>query len=252
MVQSVGLSPISRPEPEITVCEDIIRSIRDQLQSGALRPGDRLPSERDMAERLGIGRNTLREAERTLTLMGVLEKRGAAGTRVATSGENVLDEPFRFLMLLDGAGFEDLSEARELIEVHLAGRAAERRTDADLVAIERTLHPGILDGDPANTLSSPQRNRMFHQAVAAAAHNPIMERLVCALIDVRRAFVDALCPDRCGWTNINLVHERIYRAIKNGDSRGARRAMDMDMELANDFWEYTQTIAGRQEGKSRS
>jgi len=97
---------------------------------GRLKPiltaGTRLPSERELSRKLRVSRPSLREALRTLELMGVVDTRHGSGTQVAESGTDVLKTPLEFLFMLDRPSIEDLVETRSLLEVHLAGRAAFR------------------------------------------------------------------------------------------------------------------------------
>ncbi len=139
----------------------------------------RLPSERDLAVRLGVSRTSVREALRTLTNQGLLETRRGAGTRVARTTRPVLENAFEFLLMRTEPSLLDLYETRELIEVYLAGRAAERRTDSDLARIEEALR-AMGDGraDPTD-LGGP--NLRFHMAIAAAAHNPILAEIIACL-----------------------------------------------------------------------
>jgi len=110
---------------------------------GRLKPilhaGTRLPSERELSRKLRVSRPSLREALRTLELMGVVDTRHGSGTHVAESGTDVLKAPLEFLFMLDRPSIEDLVETRSLLEVYLAGRAAERRTEKDLAALESAL-----------------------------------------------------------------------------------------------------------------
>src|SRR5881394_908631 len=96
---------------------------------GRLKPiltaGSRLPSERELSRRLKVSRPSLREALRTLELMGVVDTRHGSGTQVADSGTNVLKAPLEFLFMLDQPSIADLNDTRALLEIHLAGRAAE-------------------------------------------------------------------------------------------------------------------------------
>src|SRR6185369_809028 len=104
-----------------------------------LTPGSPLPSERELSRKLRVSRPSLREALRTLELMGVVDTRHGSGTQVASSGTDVLKTPLEFLFMLDRPSIEDLVETRTLLEVHLAGREDARRTEKDIAAIESAL-----------------------------------------------------------------------------------------------------------------
>ena len=126
-----GSAPF-RPVQKTTVVEDIIHQVKEMMRRSQYVAGSRLPSERVMADELGVSRPSLREALRTLTLMGVLDTRHGSGTQVAESGSRVLRAPLEFLFLFENPSVSDLHETRSLIEIFLAERAAKHRTDEDL------------------------------------------------------------------------------------------------------------------------
>src|SRR5712671_3615281 len=115
--------------------EQVVIQVRDMIRDGTLRPGDRLPPEREFAKRLGISRASLRAGIRFLAAMGVLTSRHGSGTYIA-NGPPVLDsEPLRMLAALHGFTYEELFEARRLLEVGLAGLAAEHAREDHLATM---------------------------------------------------------------------------------------------------------------------
>jgi GntR family transcriptional repressor for pyruvate dehydrogenase complex len=216
--------------PRETVCESVIEQIKSAVRSNRYAPGSRLPSERALAEQFGISRPTVREALRTLTALGVVEARQGSGTQLSPSGANVLKTSFEFLMLLDQPTVYELYEARELIEVHLAGRAAEHRTPDDLAAMEGALEEmrrGITD--PA-AMTDP--NVRFHQAIAAAAHNAVLARVIDCLHDGIHTCIEATRPATPDPAGSYERHVAIYDAIRRQNPADARRAMTIHMAAA--------------------
>jgi len=213
-----------------SVCQDIIEQFKELVRTNYYGPGSRLPSERELAERLGVSRPSLREALRTLAVMGVLETRHGSGTQIAASSENILNAPFEFLMIIDQPTIYELYEKRELIEVYLAGRAAQHRTPDDLIAIETALNDmrERVEDPPAMT----EANVRFHEAVAAAAHDNILGRVVVCLQDGIRACIETTRPAVRDWTVSLDVHHEIYDAIRRQDPEGARRAVGKHMKMA--------------------
>ncbi|SRR5579875_62853 len=221
-----------QPVQKISVVDDIIEQIKSLMRDNHFRPGSKLPSERELAKQLGVSRPSLREALRTLALMGVLDTRHGAGSQIADSGADVLRTPFEFLMMLEQPSVRELYEARELIEVFLAGRAAECRTDEEVTAIEAAL------AEMREVLASPdptawtEPNLRFHAAVWKAAHNVVLEHILGCLRDgirlcietSRRAFRSLVVPYE--------VHAEITDAIRRRRPEAARRAMSRHMKLA--------------------
>lgn len=214
-----------RPVRKSTVVDDIIGQIKGLIRRNHLGPERRLPSERDLALQLGVSRPSVREALRTLERMGVVDTRHGSGSQIAGSGSNVLRAPFEFLLALDQPTIEDLHETRTLLEVHLAGQAARRRTGADLATLEAAL--GEMRARPGTT--GPDHR--FHLAVAQAAHNPVLERIMASLGRSIQEMMDR------AWTGVGdlkssyAVHEEVFQAVRRRNARGAARAMARHMEI---------------------
>ncbi|WP_218107748.1 FadR/GntR family transcriptional regulator [Streptomyces sp. MnatMP-M27] len=111
---------------------ELTRRLLDYLLSGELTPGQRIPSERQLAEALSTGRSTVREAIKSLSLLGLLEQRVGDGTYLSRSTSALLRQVIEWGILLGEKRLEDLLEARHHLEVQLAGWAAERRSNEQL------------------------------------------------------------------------------------------------------------------------
>jgi GntR family transcriptional repressor for pyruvate dehydrogenase complex len=200
---------------------------------GRLKPilhaGTRLPSERELSRKLRVSRPSLREALRTLELMGVVDTRHGSGTHVAESGTDVLKAPLEFLFMLDRPSIEDLVETRSLLEVYLAGRAAERRTEKDLAALESALKDMKSKLDRPIDVTDPDVR--FHQAIAAASHNRLLERLMNCLREGIREVMIAAWPGVPDMDTSYDQHVKVFAAIRRGNVDAARQAMSRMMEM---------------------
>ena len=98
---------------------------------------------------------------------------------------------------------------------------------------------------PITRTTEPPPTAAFHKAVAAAAHNPALERILGGILDQRSAYIDSLVPDRRDWSPREEGHERLLDAIRRQDVSDARRAMLLDMAGAVEFWNYVQSKAER-------
>ncbi|MET7398222.1 FadR/GntR family transcriptional regulator [Dactylosporangium sp. NPDC005572] len=160
------------------VSQSIIDQIKLLLRQGRLKPGDRLPSERELCERFGVSRVTVREALRVLEASGLIEIRvGARGGAFVTSptsqqiGEGLAD-----LMSLSPMSAPQVTEARQIFELSIVPLVVERATDEDIAALRGMLelHRAALErGEYDMSLSAD-----FHVRVAACTHNPAIEMLV--------------------------------------------------------------------------
>lgn len=218
---------------------ELFERVRDELKAllavEPYRSGARLPSERALSERFGVGRSTIREAVRALANQGLVETRRGSGTTLRADPGGLMRGPIEALLLLGESPVEDLYEAREIVEVHLAGRSAERRTDEDMAAILDALEgmrPPI--GDDYG-----ERNARFHEAIAHAGHNAILEGFMRSLVGGIAITVRATQGVAAPPTVSFAVHERIALAIQAGDSEAARAAMRDHMEIARSEWDLT-------------
>jgi GntR family transcriptional repressor for pyruvate dehydrogenase complex len=219
-------SPESRHHLVERVVERIGKSIKDRL----LNPGERLPSERDLARQLKVSRATVRHAIQCLTAMAVLKIRPGVGTFVADGPPEI----GRFSFALIGAlyGFQpwQMFEARIILESSLAALAAERGKERHFLALaEEVTEMYATCQDPAKYLIHDVR---FHRAIASASGNPIlaalMETIVTALYENRRETVH-------GTTNLNesaQIHRDIYHAIHARNAACARRLMEQHLRRA--------------------
>jgi GntR family transcriptional repressor for pyruvate dehydrogenase complex len=200
---------------------------------GRLKPiltaGTRLPSERELSRKLRVSRPSLREALRTLELMGVVDTRHGSGTQVAESGTDVLRTPLEFLFMLDRPTIEDLVETRTLLEVHLAGRAAAQRTDKDLAALQSALKD--MKSKLARPIDVTDPDVRFHQAIAAASHNRLLERLMNCLREGITEVMIAAWPGVPDMDTSYDQHVKVFTAIKRGNADAARKAMTSMMEM---------------------
>src|SRR5439155_15824464 len=203
----------------------VISHIRGLILGGELKPGQRLPPERELARQIGVSRPSVRAGLRSLRAKGLLKTRHGAGTFVA-DGPPVLDsEPLSFLAALHGFTRHEMFEARRVLEVGAAGLAADHATGDRTAAIadEVTGMFASLE-DPQAFLVHDIR---FHRAVAAASDNPILASLVemvsALFYERRRRTADRTRDLR----ETAAMHRQIYQAIR---ARNHARAEEMMCE----------------------
>src|SRR5437016_9544939 len=152
-----------------TTSAEVVIQLRGMLHRGELRPGDRLPPERDLAKLLGVSRPTLRAGIRSLAAVGVLQSRQGAGTFVVKAeGPPSLDSsPLRLMASLHGFTSAEMFEARQSLEMSVAGLAAERATSEQMATMAEEIAGMYASLDePEQFLVHDVR---FHQTVAAAS-----------------------------------------------------------------------------------
>jgi GntR family transcriptional regulator, transcriptional repressor for pyruvate dehydrogenase complex len=215
--------------------EQVIAHIRQLIERGQLRPGDRLPAERDLATKIGVSRPTVRGGLHALAAMGVVKSRHGSGTYIPEGPPTLDSEPLSLLAALHGFTREEMYEARRLLEVGAAGMAAERATPEQLATLADEVANlfAALD-DPLRFLV---HDITFHRSVAAASGNPIIGALVemvSALYYERRRETAKQASDR-DLKEAAELHRRIYQAIRARDSEAARNAMNEHLMRASAY-----------------
>jgi DNA-binding FadR family transcriptional regulator len=212
-----------RTAQRASLVDQVIDQLKDQITSGFWRLNAKIPTETVLAEQLGVGRNTVREAVRALTHAGLLECRQGDGTYVRATSEL----SGAMLRRLRRAEQLEILEVRRALEVEAARLAATRRTDADVVRIDAALaarDEAWEAGDPEAFVES---DLVFHMAVVHATHNRV-------LIDLYEDFSAALRASiTAAGTSLNksyIPHDGIARAIAAGDAAAAERAGHACME----------------------
>jgi GntR family transcriptional repressor for pyruvate dehydrogenase complex len=208
----------------------VVDHVRGLIASGALRPGDRLPPERELARELKISRSSLRAGIGFLSAMGVLKSRHGAGTFVS-SGPPALDSSsLTVLGALHGFLPWQMFEARLVIEASVASLAAERATDEHIAELaEEVAEMYAALTDPHEYLIHDVR---FHRTIARASGNPIlaalMETITANLYDGRRLTVE----NSQDLKQSAEMHREIYRAIRSHNPPQAKRSMEEHLNLA--------------------
>jgi GntR family transcriptional regulator, transcriptional repressor for pyruvate dehydrogenase complex len=205
---------------------DVVRQIKQAIHSGELRPGDGLPSERQLAEDFGISRVTVRDALRTLEATGLVEIRVGArgGAFVRAPGPNHVGEGFTNMLLLSALPPEDVAEARMIVELGAIPPACRRRTDDDLAALEEICDRSAVaveEGRHDVALSTE-----FHIRLASCSHNAAIELIVnsfqdALLMSLRRAKDVAPAMGAKGLEE----HRALVEAIRRRDVAAAHRLM---------------------------
>jgi GntR family transcriptional repressor for pyruvate dehydrogenase complex len=208
----------------------VVDHVRQLVASGELKPGDRLPPERELARKLKISRSSLRAGIGFLSAMGVLKSRHGAGTFVATGPPALDSSSLTVLGALHGFLPWQMFEARLVIESSVAGLAAERATGEHIAELaEEVAEMYASMDDPQEYLIHDIR---FHRTIARAAGNPIlgalMETITASLYDARRMTVD----NSSDLKESAEFHREIFRAIRSRNPQAARHAMEQHLNLA--------------------
>lgn len=202
----------------------IIKQIRNLISSGQLKPGDRLPSERQLCTKFGVGRSHVRDALRKLEFYGILKTVPQSGTVVAGLGITALEGLINDVLDMHEHDFHSFVETRVLLEMHSAQLAAERATTEDLIKIEKALEAFRKEVDSGH--QGVEEDLMFHLKIADATKNSVLNSMLLIVIpDMIRLSKNL---DICGDGRFKQAYEEhsvIFDCISNHNASGAGNAM---------------------------
>ena len=218
--------------------DKIIRQIRELITSGQLNPGDKLPPERKLAERLGVGRSNVRDAIKKLEFYGILKTLPQSGTIVSGMGITALEGLISDVLKIENPDFASLVETRVLLETESAKLAALRRTDQDIEDIKRAL-----DGYERKVNLGQQaveEDLMFHLSISEASKNSVLKSLMLIIIpDIINNFIKLdICKDGRFIAALD-EHQVILNHIIAQEPEAAAAAMRNHLK---DVFEYSQSL----------
>jgi GntR family transcriptional repressor for pyruvate dehydrogenase complex len=227
-------SPPARPAPPRPVLRSrLYEQVADQISTwiteNGLVPGDRLPPERELAQRLGVSRATLSQALVALEVIGVVVVRHGDGTVLT---ERARTAPVIEAIRAHADRLPEIIEARDALESKLAALAASRRTDADLTAIRSALD--AMERDIVAGGRGVEGDEAFHGAVTAAARSELLAQMMTAIHDlIRETRLESLSQP--GRPRESLAgHRKVADAIAAGDPEAATQAMHEHVMLVSD------------------
>jgi DNA-binding FadR family transcriptional regulator len=224
-----------RPARSIRAIQDIADQIREQLRSGQLHPGHRLPPEREMAKQLGVGRNTVREAMTMLEVAGLVERRlgSSGGAFITSSNTSAVAERISDGMMLGRISLTDLVEARLALETFIARKACKSGTSEEFAALEANIErtariPLSAWGERLTAYAE------FLDIFIGAAHNPLLVELAKPLIESTRALVSRIGPP--AKDEFLTFRRKLVTALRNRDPEKASKVVGKTMEYIENSW----------------
>jgi GntR family transcriptional regulator, transcriptional repressor for pyruvate dehydrogenase complex len=204
--------------------EKIVEQIEESILNGELKPGDKLPSEHELAEQFNVSRTAVREAVKTLTQKGLVVVYVGRGTFV-TDGTSEVVRHSLGLMLKIGQeeGSQYLVEIRDIIEPEIAALAASRARDEIFASLHEAVE--LMDRSLGDTHLFIEADLDFHLALAEGTHNPIVLLLVDALVDLLRDLRVHTARAEGALIRAQEHHKRILEAVQARDPEAAREAM---------------------------
>lgn len=213
------------------ISDRVISEIEVQILEGSLKPGDQLPSERELAMEMGVSRPTIREAINTLCTKGLLQTRHGGGTVVTDKLDSSFSDSWQEMLYRHPNIQSDILDFRDMLESQAACLAAERATEADLENLEKAfikVSKAYADGELLEMVTADVG---FHQAIAEASHNVLIGHLSATLLKLINSHVTKnlkyLNNRPKDKMRLEAQHLGIWNAIKN---RQPQKALEISRE----------------------
>ncbi|WP_160118097.1 FadR/GntR family transcriptional regulator [Pandoraea pulmonicola] len=242
---AASFAPVT-PPPRLRLSDMVYEQLETMVVEGRLAPGSALPSERDLAQQMGVSRPSLREALLRLESRGLIVGRAGGGYLVANASQPLLAEPLSQLMSRHSKTVDDVLEMREVLEAKAVELAAERATPEDVArlaqalealeaayaayAAERDGFDGEGDARGQSLLTRvPELDAHFHLALAEATHNLVLVHLMHAIFELLRGSVvdnyRAIVGHGADLAELIAQHRRIFNAVASHDAASAQRSL---------------------------
>lgn len=204
--------------------EQIVKQIEDSILEGALKPGDQLPAERDLAQQFGVSRTAVREAVKALREKGLVEAYSGRGTFVTNGTSQAIKQSLDFMMRIGQQdGLTHLAEVRQILEPEIAAMAATRVQEQHLATMREAI--ALMDQALRDPDAYIEADLDFHLSLAEAAGNPIILSLIDSIVGLLREqrlkifYVDG-GPERGQYH-----HKKILEAVAQRSVDQSREAM---------------------------
>lgn len=209
---------------EVSPVDKIIKQIRQLITSGQIKSGEKLPAERKLAEKLGVGRTHVRDAIRKLEFYGILKTVPQSGTVVAGIGLTALEGMITDVLKLEKSDFTSLVETRVILEINSTRLAVRRRTNNDIEEIKKALD--AYEIKIKNKESAVEEDLMFHLKIAEASKNSVLKSLMLIITpDIVKNFINYKVCDEQSEFKALQEHQEILNFIIKKDEDAASAMM---------------------------
>ncbi len=220
----------------VRLTEQIATRIEELILGDQLRPGDKLPSERELASSFGVSRPVIRESIKLLEERGLLAPRNGRGAFVTDPGYRTVASSLSVAVRMRDCSSDDLYEARWCTESFTARLAAERATEADIARMEAAVQ--LMDDHLDDLKEFMVGDIEFHEALAAATHNPLFVVMTRPLVEM----IQEMGHKGFAYGHVRERHENhrlILEAIKRSDAVGAEEFMHRHLNLSKEAFSST-------------
>lgn len=212
--------------------ERVVQHIKSEILHDNLKQGQKLPPERELAEQLGVSRNSVREALRTLDVIGVITSTQGAGNSVSVNFEKSMVESLSIMFLMRKTDYEQISELRKALEEQAMVLAVERITPEQIRQLEELV---VLLAASEDEATNVILDKKLHYTIAQASGNQLIFSILQALSSVMDLFISdmrrKIISSEAGRHRLQNIHEQMVYTLKRGDRQGAYEAMSSHFRI---------------------
>jgi GntR family transcriptional repressor for pyruvate dehydrogenase complex len=243
-----GETPVYKVVRTSRLYEQIVQQIEDSVLNGTLKPGDQLPAERELAQRLGVSRTAVREAVKALREKGLVEAYSGRGTFITDGTTHAARQSFDLMVKIgQQESSTHLAELRLILEPGIAAVAASRAQEEDLTAMREAV--AVMERAQADPAAYIEADLDFHLALAEAAANPLILSLIDSIVGLLREQRIKIFNVEGGPQRGQVHHKRILDAMERHDSEMARNAMRAHLEQVREDSKATPDSKPLSQGK---
>ena len=214
----------------------VIEYISQQVEANELRKGDKLPTERNLVEILGVGRNSIREALKVLDILGIVERKQGDGTYISEDFSDWFTQPMCLAFMLSETKKKEIFQFRNMIEVEIATLAAQRITADELIELE-VCYKKLIETEDQEMSAVFDKN--FHSILAKASKNMVIVNAYNAMDCMLDLFIYDIRKEAYSDVGKELsviIHKQILDAMMKHDARQARQAMKRHMDVVRRYY----------------
>ncbi len=242
-----GVIPVYKVVRTSRLYEQIVQQIEESVLNGSLKPGDQLPAERELAQRLGVSRTAVREAVKALREKGLVEAYSGRGTFITDGTTHAARQSFDLMVKIgQQESSTHLAELRLILEPGIAALAAERIEEEYLTAMREAV--AVMDRAQKDPAAYIEADLDFHLALAEAVANPLILSLIDSIVGLLREQRIKIFNVEGGPQRGQVHHKRILEAMERRDPEKARNAMRAHLEQVRQDSQVSAT--GKRPGKS--
>lgn len=216
------------PVKSTKVYEAIMDQIKESVKSGELKRGDKLLSERELAEKLEVSRTSVREAIKALNMLGLIESRHGDGNFIKSNFEDSLLEPLSIVFMLIGNRNEEILELRKIVEPECAAMAAKNINDSELNELRNILDE--IKNAHTNELCV-ELDRRFHYKIVQASGNMLISTIMFSVSALIEKYIDKSDIHKFSREKVDAQHEAIYMALKEHNPEKALMLLREHLKL---------------------